>query len=423
MNTKRSSDFAVSNSRRLKAVLNDYCEFKKYVLPLCAAETPISEYVRKYLTSEIHEKYAMGGVLSDVSGNFIGSDYVLNIHRIIIDLCRGLFGATYSDPRPTTGLGAVTNLLMTISSPGQKILLQTSESGGHASMLSVCRRLSLEVIELPYDFLRFNISTRKTQELVRENNIDFILYAPSDIIYTPNFTELNLSESTTVIYDATQTLGLIASKCLRNPLLDHPKMVIVGGTHKTLPGPSSGLIMTNNDKIIEIIDSELNPKFLRHSQPHHMAALAATLIEQSAIGITYGQRIQSFTKVLSDLLTEIGIEVLQYEDLHSQTHQIFIKVPFTELDTIYRRFARIGVTLNKKEKKLFKGSGIRIGVQELARYTWELNDLPKVAELIYEVVWGTGKEKTLRQHVTKMAKKNEFHPNLLLSSDITLIDS
>jgi hypothetical protein len=63
------------------------------VVPLCAAETPLSDYVRSFLTEPIHEKYAMGGPKLPVADNFIGARHLLDLHRLTIDLCSEEEGA------------------------------------------------------------------------------------------------------------------------------------------------------------------------------------------------------------------------------------------------------------------------------------------------------------------------------------------
>ena len=134
---------AADFSLRLDLILRRHQEFRRHVIPLCAAETPMSDYVRSFMCHPIHEKYAMGGPLRLQPRNFVGAEHVLDLHQLTVDLCRKSFGAGYADPRPLSGTSAVTNLLMTLSEPGQRVLLQTSASGGHPSMTPICRRLGL----------------------------------------------------------------------------------------------------------------------------------------------------------------------------------------------------------------------------------------------------------------------------------------
>jgi glycine hydroxymethyltransferase len=404
-------------ARRLDGILRDHRSFRKQILPLCAAETPLSDFVRSFIADAIHEKYAMGGPLTPTSDNFIGARHVLDLHSLTIELCREAFGAHYADPRPLSGTSAVTNLLMTLSEAGQKILLQTSESGGHASMRPICRRLGLEIIDLPYDYQRFQIDA-DIRGKVALDEIDFVLYAPSDILYPPDLRSIGFSERTTVIYDATQTLGLIASGHLPSPLEEHPRAVVSAGTHKTLPGPSCGLLMTQNEEIAARLDAELSPKFVRHSHPHHIAALCATLIEHLEIGVGYSDRIRAHVQTLARSLDVEGLVVLQTDDRVSETHQVFVHLPAEQIDRAYARAHAAGVTLNVKRKPLFRNTGLRLGVQEIARYRWESGDVEKLAGLLRELLVEDTPIPQLRTQVRKLARLNVFLPELCVSSDL-----
>ncbi len=398
---------------RLDTILRRHQEFRSRIVPLCAAETPVSDYVRSFLVDPIHERYAMGGPAVPQAENFIGAQHVLDLHQLTIDLCRESFGARYADPRPLSGTGAVTNLLMTLSEPGQRVLLQTSASGGHASMAPICLRLGLEIIDLPYDYERFQIDAQACREVI-DDSIDFVLFAPSDILYAPEFESLGFADTTTVIYDATQTLGLIASGHLPCPLDAHPRLVVSAGTHKTLPGPSSGLLMTNNEEIAARLDSELSPKFVRHSHPHHMAALCATLIEHHIIGSRYSERIRRNATTLTVALGQEGLNVLQDGERCTETHQVFLHVEASRLDAVYRCAAAVGITLNAKRKPLFRDTGLRLGVQEIARYRWSESDMERLAAVLARVVDGGAAVCALRSEVRTLAKLNVFADDMQL---------
>ena len=205
-----------------------------------------------------------------------------------------------------------------------------------------------------------------------------------------------------------QVLGLIASGHLPSPLEAHPRLVVSAGTHKTLPGPSSGLLMTNNEEIAGRLDSELSPKFVRHSHPHHTAALCATLIEHRAIGRRYSQRIREHAATLADALSDEGLEVLQDGERGTETHQVFLHVPASRLDGAYGRASAAGITLNAKRKPLFRDSGLRLGVQEIARYRWSASDIERLATVLAEVVAGYAGLDTLRSEVLALAQLNVF---------------
>lgn len=402
-------DFAA----RLDEILCSHQEFRRHVIPLCAAETAVSEYVRSFLTDPIREKYAMGGPVAPQAENFIGADHVLDLHQLTIDLCRESFGTRYADPRPLSGTSAVANLLMTLSEPGDRVLLQTSASGGHASMAPICRRLGLEIVEMPYDYERFNLDAPACERIVADAP-EFVLFAPSDILYPPELEAAEFPAHTTVVYDATQTLGLIATGHLPSPVRAHPRLVVSAGTHKTLPGPSCGLLLTDNEDIAIRLDSELSPKYVRHSHPHHIAALCATLIEHRSVGRAYSQRIRELASALAAALRHAGLDVLQDGERTTETHQVFVHVAASQLDEAYGRAGAVGITLNAKRKPLFRDSGIRLGVQEIARYQWSPSDMERLAALIAELVAGDKGLQEMRSEVETLAGLNEFAEDMCL---------
>jgi glycine hydroxymethyltransferase len=398
---------------RLDSILADHREFRRLIVPLCAAETPISDYVRSFLTDSIHEAYAMGGPLQPPRENFASAEYVHALHTLTIELCNATFGSTYADPRPLSGTSAVIGVLMTLSQPGHRIALQTVASGGHASMLPICRRLGLEVVDLPYDFdrLQFDIDAIAGLDL---ESLDFVLLAPSDLLYAPVLDAVEFSASTIVIYDATQSLGLIASGNAASPFGWRGRILVSAGTHKTLPGPSSGLLLTRDEDLGRQLDAELSPKFVRHSHPHHIASLCAALIEQRTAGSRYSAKILQFSRDLSRYLENEGLDVIQDANRHTETHQVFLYVSDTELDGAYQRATAAGITLNVKRKPLFRDSGLRLGVQEIARYRWSNSDLKHLAVVLAHVVRGTAPAEWTRAQVRALAANNEFAEDLLV---------
>ena len=55
------------------------------------------------------------------------------------------------------------------------------------------------------------------------------------------------------------------------------------------------------------------------------------------------------------------------------------------MDSIYENAYKCRVSLNKKQKELFHGYGIRLGTQEIARYNWNDDALNKIAIILKEL--------------------------------------
>jgi glycine hydroxymethyltransferase len=61
----------------------------------------------------------------------------------------------------------------------------------------------------------------------------------------------------------------------------------LGSTHKSLPGPQKGIIMTNRADIMARVEATIFPGHVSNFHLHHVAALAVTLAETQAFGADY----------------------------------------------------------------------------------------------------------------------------------------
>lgn len=371
----------------LNKLVDDFNNYHKVTLPLCAAENIISDFCKLPLCGNFQEHYIMGSEYSyNNYQNFIGSDYLLPFYQMIGEECKLLFNSKYTDARTFTGMNCLTTLLMTLTAIGDKILILGDEWGGHSSVKEVCKRLGLETYFLPYDPSNFDIEYEAANKIIKSKNINFILLAPSDILFNLDVYKFNL-DSTILLYDVSQIMGLIAGKCIESPLNYSNSIVIFGGTHKTLPGPASGLIMTNNAYIYNKLDEQINPKYLRNTQMHQKVCLLYALLEMEYFGDEYAHNIVNISNILSfKLSTMYDFHIPCKNDLYSQTHQIFLYLPYDTTRIFYNNALMLGITLNSKYKQLFHGSGIRLGTQEIARYKWNDEDiLDNIALILSEL--------------------------------------
>lgn len=294
---------------------------------------------------------------------------------------------------------------MSLTHNGDKIAILSSASGGHPSILPVCERLGLHVIELPYDYINFDLNYEEANYIIETEKIPYILLAPSDIIKPMDIQKLMLDDSI-LLYDISQIMGLISGKQINNPLKISSNIVLLGGTHKTLPGPASGIIMTNNEEIHQTIEKNINPKYLRHTQMHQVISLLLALIESEVSGQEYAQNIILTANILGKILEEKGFQMLHPQEYYSNTHQLFIKCASNEMNQIYCNALKYGVTLNTKEKKLFDNTGIRLGTQEIARYGWKEDALEMIGEILRELRTDTPNAPYINHIKQKLPPKN-----------------
>ena len=356
-------------------------------LPLCAAENIMSDYVKLPLSTSLQEKYLLGSAYTyNDFNNFLGSEKLFPLYDIIRKECRELFNSKYAEARTLSGLNAVLTLLMSLFNIGDRLLISSVECGGHSSLELFCKRLGLTTEYLPYDYELLDFDYEKSNQLLQSGNYAGLVVCLSDIAFEPKVSRFNLPKGCVFIYDVTQTLGLIAGGVLINPFdcfSDDQDVILLGATHKTLPGPTCGLIMTRNHDLFLKFDTKINPDYLRNIQLHQVASLILTLAEFYEYGRDYSLAIVNNANVLGQCLTDYGFDVIHKNKLYSQTHQLFLSL--SKKTILPEMCSKYGISLNFRDKPIYKGRGVRIGVQEITRYGYGKEEIEQIAMILNHI--------------------------------------
>ncbi len=367
------------------ALSKDFKEYHDQALPLCAAENIISPFANLPLAFGFQERYIMNNTYSfNMDDNFIGCEKLFPYYQMISDSCERIFGAKYTDPRPFTGMQTLDMITKTICKPGDKMMILDKEQGGHASVKPVVERLGVKVYSAPYNQDEYDLDYDAANKIIKDEGIGYALLAPSDLIKPLGVEKIDTSNCV-LLWDCSQLLGLIAAGLCPNPLKTMKNIVMFGGTHKTFPGPASGLIMTNEKYLHDMMEKSINPKYLRNSQMHQKICLLFSLLEFEEYGDKYMSHMVHCSNYLGQKLRDYGFDIADWHGHISSTHQIFIRCSKEEMELIYENAYKCEVTLNKKHKALFLGYGIRLGTQEIARYDWNDDTLDKVAYIVKEL--------------------------------------
>lgn len=372
----------------INKILEEYIKLNKELninennkIPLCAAETYISDFCKQPLLSKFEGKYSFTD--SDGQNTFVGGEYVSHLNKLLSEECKLLFGANYTNADSLTGINCFTVCAMSLLTQNDHVLLTTPEQGGHASMPYILDSLGVSYTEIPYDYNHYQIDYLKLNELCSTEKYKFIIFCQSDIINPPDLNQIQTTDKMGIIYDGTQTLGLIAGKILPNPL-NKKNVILIGGAHKTLPAPSCGLIMTNNLHFAEILSHNITPHYLRNTQPNHIAALLLCLIEQEDYGHVYQSKTVQLANYLGKSLENYNFQLAKLNaNIYTYTHQLFLLMSAEEANDYYIKAQKYNISLNQKHKKLFRNDGIRLGTQQISRYNWTENEILQLAELLY----------------------------------------
>lgn len=397
-----------------KDIYNEYLnliqelkEFNKDKIPLCAAETYSSEFVKSALSSEFEGKYCMQHLNYVPEKDFIGSEYVHRLYDLLTEQCKRTFNSQYADARTLSGMNCISIVINCLIPKGSKVLLTTGAQGGHPSVPLLLNLAGIDYDEVPYDYDKSDIDYVSLNNLMLDEKYSALIIAQSDVLNPADASRIAHCGKL-IVYDATQTFGMIAAHIHKNPLDYHDNLILIGGTHKTLPGPTCGLILLNNEEIIRKIDNLISPSYLRNAQPNNIAALLLALLEQEKFGFEYQKKTVENANILGEKLEKLGFNVKKIgENEYTRTHQIFILTTQEKKELIVKNANRFGITLNGKEKKLFDGFGIRFGLQEVTRYGWNKDDMVLVSELISEIAKETPDAVFIKEAKRVLSKKKQ----------------
>ena len=378
------SDNMEKNLEEFKKIYKNISKTYRNSLPLCAAENIMSDFSKLPLTSSLQEKYLLGSAIEYKSnGNFIGSESIFPLYQLLSNQCFELFKSKYAEARTLSGLNAILTILMSLFNSGDKLLITSVECGGHSSLEIFCKRLGLNIEYLDYDYTNYDFDYLKINRKLKHNDIKGVVICLSDMAFVPNIENIELPNDCILIYDATQILGLIAGQIVNNPFdcfKDNQNFILLGATHKTLPGPTCGLIMTRNEKLAKRFDERINPDYLRNIQLHQITSLIFTLSEFAEYGVEYSRAIVNNSNSLGAALEDRGFEIIKKKNLFSNTHQLFISNRRKKI--LIEKCAEFGVSINIRNKPIYKGEGVRIGVQEITRYGYKDKDMASIAYIL-----------------------------------------
>ena len=363
-------------------------------IPLIASENVMSPAAREVLNSDLSNRYAEG-----LPGKryYQGNIYVDQIETICEDLAREVFACRFADVRSTSGTVSNMAVLMALTKTRDKMTTVALSDGGHIShaKIGATGMRGIRTFNYPFDEKNMNIDVEGAKRLIREVKPKVALFGQSVFLFPTPLDELKdvFSEvGCSTWYDAAHVLGLIAGRKFQDPLREGID-VISGSTHKTLPGPQHGMILSDLTK--QGLETSLRrgvfPGVTSNHHLHSVAALAVTLAETREFGEAYADQVIRNAKALGQGLFERGMEVLCEHLGFTESHTVVVDVEqFQGGAKVAKNLEAANIILNKNllpwDSDPVRPCGIRIGSQELTRLGMKEKEMAEVAELVARVV-------------------------------------
>jgi len=382
-------------------------------IPLIASENLLSPAGKEVLNSDLHNRYAEG-----LPGKryYQGNVFVDQIETLCENLAKEVFRARFADVRSTSGTVANLAVLMAIAKPRDKMTTVALSDGGHIShaKTGATGLRGVRTYNYPFDEKVMNIDVQGAKRLIREVKPKVALFGQSVYLFPTPLEELRdvfQEVGCTTWYDGAHVIGLIAGGRFQDPLREGMD-VVSGSTHKTLPGPQHGIILSDltKDWLETALRRGVFPGVTSNHHLHSVAALAVTLAETREFGAGYADQTIRNAKALGQALHERGMDVLCEKCGFTESHTLVVDVEqYHGGAKVARSLEKANVILNKNllpwNSDPVRPSGVRIGSQEITRLGMKENQMSEIAELIARVVVKEEDPETVKNDVVEFKRQ------------------
>jgi glycine hydroxymethyltransferase len=372
---------------KIAEVLRRELERQQSTLEMIASENFVPQAVLDAAGSVLTNKYAEGYPGRRYYG---GCEEVDVAEQLAIDRARELFGAEYANVQPHAGAQANNAAYMAMLEPGDTIMGMALDHGGHLThgmRLNVSGKL-YEVVAYHVRREDYLVDMEELERLAHEHRPKVIVAGwsayPRQLDFAA-FRAIADSVGARLMVDMAHFAGLVAAGEHPNPV-QHGH-VTTTTVHKTLCGPRSGMILTNDEALAKDVNRSVFPGEQGGPLMHIIAAKAVALgIAQSEPFRTRQRQTIANARALADELIASGVEVLTGG---TDVHLLLVDLGPTGLDgkTAERRLEEVGITVNRNaipfdERPPMNPSGLRIGTPALTTRGLVADDMREVARVI-----------------------------------------
>ena len=325
----------------------------------------------------------------------MGLEAIEQIEVIATELSAEVFGAKYAEIR--VGSGALANLygFMATAKPGDAIIVQPADIGGHITHheAGAAGLYGLDIHMGPVDADKYTVDLERLRALAQKVRPKLITIAGS-LNLTPHpvreVREIADEVGAWLLYDAAHMCGMIAGHQWQQPLEEGAHLMTMS-TYKSLGGPASGLILTNEAALAERLDAIAYPGLTANFDVAKSAALAFTMLDWKVYGRAYAKEMGESARTLAQALSNDGAPVFAAEKGFTQSHQFAIEAAkYGGGQTLAKTLRKanlltcgIGLPLPAMKDDV---NGLRMGTPEVVRWGMKAKDMPELAELIGRII-------------------------------------
>src|SRR5437764_1270762 len=274
-------------------------------IELIASENIVSKAVLEAQGSVLTNKYAEGLPGRRYYG---GCQYVDVAETLAIERVTKLFGCKFANVQPHSGASANAAAFMALMTPGDVFMGLNLAAGGHLTHGSPVNMSGRWFKPIPYGVRRDDqrIDFNEVTRLARQHRPKVIIAGGSAyprILDFRHFREIADEIGAKLMVDMAHFAGLVAGGVHPSPF---PHAHVVTSTaHKTLRGPRSGFILTNDEELAKKINTAVFPGLQGGPLMHVIAAKAVAFGEALRPAFKlYARDVVANAKALAETLSK-----------------------------------------------------------------------------------------------------------------------
>ena len=395
-------------------------------IELIASENITSLAVLEATGSVFTNKYAEGYPGKRYYG---GCDYADVVENLAIERAKALFGCQFANVQPNSGSQMNQAVFLALLSPGDSFMGLDLNSGGHLTHGSPVNMSGKWFKPIPYGVRPENerLDMEQVERLAHEHKPKLIIAGGTAYSRLWDFAEFRRiadDVGAILMVDMSHFSGLVAGGAHPSPF-PHAH-VVTTTTHKSLRGPRSGVILTNDEAIAKKVNSAVFPGMQGGPLVHVIAAKAVAFGEALRPEFkTYAAQIVKNARALAASVEANGLRVvsggtdnhLMLVDLTAK--DVTGKSAEKGLDRAWLTCNKNGVPFDKRSP--FVTSGIRLGTPAGTTRGFGEDEFTAIGKLIVEVVEGLARngdegdgqvEQRVRDRVAELCDAFPIYPEL-----------
>jgi glycine hydroxymethyltransferase len=365
-------------------------------IELIASENITSKAVLEATGSVLTNKYAEGYPGKRYYG---GCEYVDEIETIAIERAKKLFGCNFANVQPNSGSQMNQAVFLAMLQPGDTFMGLDLAAGGHLTHGSPVNMSGKWFNPVSYGVDRdsHRIDLDEVAKTAREHKPKLIIAggtAYSRIWDWAAFRAIADEVGAILLVDMSHISGLVAGGAHPSPIPYAD--IVTSTTHKSLRGPRSGVILSNDEAIAKKMNSAIFPGLQGGPLMHVVAAKAVCFAEAMKPEFKlYAKAVVDNAKALAESLKEQGLDIVSGG---TDNHSMLVDLRPKEAKGKHAEHAldRASITCNKNAipydpEKPFVTSGLRLGSPAGTTRGFGVAEFRDIGRMIADVVEGLRK--------------------------------